>query len=116
MDHSNFGDLFVTTLPIFITGEVSDSERGQIHERIKPEFNLISDRVVPLELDPLGSPNDPDLVQCSSSALQSDDRRQPDTHETPTSLSKQGVNINGVCAKVCVEPSGSSGWSLLQFL
>ena len=113
MDHSNFGDLFVTTLPIFITGEVSDSERGQIHERIKPEFNLISDRVVPLELDPLGSPNDPDLVQCSSSTLQSDDRRQPDTHETPTSLSKQGVNINGVCGKVWVEPSGTSGWSLL---
>jgi len=82
---------FVTALS-FITGEVSHLERGQIHERIKPDFNLINvdDRVVPLELDPLHSPNDPDLVQCSSSALQSD-HQQPDAQETPASSSKQGV-------------------------
>ena len=88
----NFGDSLVSALSFFLTGEVSHLERGQIDERIKPDFNLINvdDRVVSLELDPLGSPNDPDLVQCSSSALQSD-HQQPDTQETPASLSKQGV-------------------------
>ena len=94
-------DFFVTALSFFITGEVSHLERGQIHERIKPDFNLMNDRVVPLELDPLGSPNDPDLVQCSSSALQND-TQQPDAQETPTSLSKQGVIVNGACGKVCL--------------
>ena len=76
----------------YVTGEVSHLERGQLHERIKPDFNLINvdDRVVPLELVPLGSPNDPDLVQCSSSALQTD-HQQPNPQETPTSLSKQGA-------------------------
>ena len=95
MDHYNFGDLF-------IIGEVSHLEREQIQDSIKPDFNLINDRVVPLELDPLGSPNDPDLVHCSSSALQSDNQ-QPDAQESPASLSKQGVNLNGVCSKVCLQ-------------
>ena len=68
---------------------MSHLERGQLHERIKPDFNLINvdDRVVPLVLGPLGSPNDPDLVQCSSTACD----HQSGTRETHASLSKHRV-------------------------
>lgn len=62
-------------------------ERGQLHT--KPDFSLISvdGRVVPLGLDPLGSPHDSDLVQCASTSLQSD-HQQPDAEGTSPSLSK----------------------------
>ena len=81
---------------------MNNLERGQLHERVKPDFNLISvdGRVVPLGLDPLGSPNESDLVQCSSTALQSD-HQQPDRDQETSSLSKQGV----IC-KVSVEANG----------
>ena len=73
---------------ILTAGEVNHLERGQLYQRIKPDFNLISvgGRVVPLGMDPLGSPNESDLVPCSSAALQSD-QQQPDAEET-SSLSK----------------------------
>lgn len=70
-------------------GGVNHLEEGQLHhDRIKSDYNLISvdDRVVPLALDPLGSPNtESDLVQCSSTALQSDNQ-QLDAEEASSSL------------------------------
>ena len=73
-----FKIVLITVCFSIITGE-------QLDQRIKPDYNLISvnDRVVPLELDHLGSPNaESDLVQCSSTALQSDNQ-QTDAQDTP---------------------------------
>ena len=82
-----FKIIWITACFSIITGE-------QLDQRIKPDYNLISvnDRVVPLELDPLGSPNaESDLVQCSSTALQSHSQ-QTDAQDTSSSLSKPLVS------------------------
>lgn len=91
--YGEIGDKDINSFPN--EGGVNHLEEGQLHhDRIKSDYNLISvdDRVVPLALDPLGSPNsESDLVQCSSTALQSDNQ-QLDAEEASSSLNTSVQN------------------------